>query len=208
MKKKFVIDTNVILSDPQCIYKFEDNDVYIPLIVVEEFDRHKKGQEEKARNAREFSREIDKLRQLGKLSEGVELHTGSKLFVTVVKPDTDIPLGLDLSINDDLIIYTALQLGAIVVSRDTNVRLKCDALNVPSCAAAKRLGFEFEGVFRQATIYKKRNRDTAWYSILDREWPSIKQAFENWLIAENFDSGGNQLSSLSSKMQMALRAIR
>lgn len=85
---------------------------------------------------------------------------------------------------------------------------KCDALNAPSCAAAKRLGFEFEGVFRQATIYKKRNRDTAWYSILDREWPLIKQTFENWLKAENFDSGGNQLSSLSSKMLEALKSIR
>ena len=85
---------------------------------------------------------------------------------------------------------------------------KCDALNAPSCAAAKRLGFEFEGIFRQATIYKQRNRDTAWYSILDREWPSIKQTFKNWLKTENFDSGGNQLSSLSSKMLGALKSIR
>ena len=85
---------------------------------------------------------------------------------------------------------------------------KCDALNAPSCAAAKRLGFEFEGIFRQATIYKQRNRDTAWYSILDRDWPSIKHIFENWLKAENFDSDGNQLSSLSSKMLEALKSIR
>jgi hypothetical protein len=80
---------------------------------------------------------------------------------------------------------------------------KCDSLNAPSCAAAKRLGFEFEGIFRQATIYKKRNRDTAWYSILDREWPMIKPAFEKWLNSNNFDVGGRQKSSLS---QLVLQA--
>ena len=81
---------------------------------------------------------------------------------------------------------------------------KCDALNTPSCNAAKRLGFEFEGIFRQATIYKQRNRDTAWYAILDREWPLIKQAFEAWLSHDNFDPEGKQNSSLSEMMRIAL----
>ncbi len=81
---------------------------------------------------------------------------------------------------------------------------KCDALNTPSCNAAKRLGFEFEGIFRQATIYKQRNRDTAWYAILDREWPLIKQAFEAWLSHDNFDPEGKQNSSLSKMMRIAL----
>ena len=81
---------------------------------------------------------------------------------------------------------------------------KCDALNTPSCKAAKRLGFEFEGIFRQATIYKQRNRDTAWYAVLDREWPVIKQAFETWLRHDNFDPEGKQNSSLSEMMRIAL----
>jgi L-amino acid N-acyltransferase YncA len=81
---------------------------------------------------------------------------------------------------------------------------KCDALNAPSCAAAKRLGFEFEGIFRQATIYKQRNRDTAWYSIIDREWPVIRQVFENWLSSDNFDADGKQQTSLSESMRQAL----
>jgi RimJ/RimL family protein N-acetyltransferase len=81
---------------------------------------------------------------------------------------------------------------------------KCDALNAPSCAAAKRLGFEFEGIFRQATIYKQRNRDTAWYSIIDREWPVIKQVFENWLSSDNFDADARQRTSLSESMRQAL----
>jgi PhoH-like ATPase len=130
LSKKFVLDTNVILSDPLCIYKFENNEVHIPLIVIEEVDKHKKGQEEKARNARTFSREIDSLREQGKLSEGVDLKTGGRLFLTVVKSENDVPLGLDLSINDDLILYTAFKMDAIVVSQDLNVRLKADAINV------------------------------------------------------------------------------
>lgn len=74
---------------------------------------------------------------------------------------------------------------------------KCDALNSPSRAAALRLGFCFEGIFRQATVYKERNRDTAWYSIIDCEWPLLKTAFLRWLAPENFDDGGNQQTRLS-----------
>lgn len=75
---------------------------------------------------------------------------------------------------------------------------KCDALNAPSRDAAVRLGFEFEGIFRQATIYKARNRDTAWYSIIDKDWPRIKAAFERWLDPANFDTQGRQRKRLSS----------
>ncbi len=75
---------------------------------------------------------------------------------------------------------------------------KCDALNEPSIQAAKRLGFTYEGTFRQAAIYKQRNRDTAWFSITDHEWPGIKDSFEQWLAPANFDDGGRQIRSLSS----------
>ena len=64
-------------------------------------------------------------------------------------------------------------------------------------AAAIRLGFKFEGVWRQANVYKGRNRDTAWFSILDSEWPAIKNAFDHWLAPENFDAEGRQLTRLS-----------
>ena len=73
---------------------------------------------------------------------------------------------------------------------------KCNALNTPSCKAAERFGFQFEGIFRQATISKNRNRDTAWYSILDEEWPQLELGFEQWLSEENFDDVGQQLRSL------------
>lgn len=75
---------------------------------------------------------------------------------------------------------------------------KCNALNLPSRQAAVRLGFSFEGVFRQAAVIKGRNRDTAWYSILDSEWSAMRQAFETWLVPENFDADGVQRRSLSS----------
>lgn len=75
---------------------------------------------------------------------------------------------------------------------------KCDSLNAPSRAAAERYGFRFEGIFRQAVVYKGRNRDTAWYSILDHEWPALKAAFERWLDPANFDAAGRQRVSLSA----------
>lgn len=74
---------------------------------------------------------------------------------------------------------------------------KCHWLNAPSRAAAIRYGFLFEGIHRQALVMKGRNRDTAWYSILDSEWPAIRTAFETWLSAENFDEHGRQRQSLS-----------
>jgi len=69
---------------------------------------------------------------------------------------------------------------------------KCDSLNAPSRAAAERFGFTFEGVFRNAVVYKGRSRDTAWYSITDQEWPPIRSAFEAWLDPANFDQRGRQ----------------
>ena len=74
---------------------------------------------------------------------------------------------------------------------------KCDALNAASRAAAQRLGFSYEGVFRQASIYKGRNRDTAWYAMIDGEWPALDAAFRRWLDPENFDAQGNQRARLS-----------
>jgi RimJ/RimL family protein N-acetyltransferase len=76
---------------------------------------------------------------------------------------------------------------------------KCDALNAPSRAAAARLGFRFEGIHRQAVIYKGRSRDTAWFSILDHEWPALRAGFERWLSSENFDAAGRQRAALAVK---------
>ncbi len=76
---------------------------------------------------------------------------------------------------------------------------KCNSLNLPSKAAAERLGFTFEGTFRQATVNKGRNRDTDWYSIIDSEWPALQTEFERWLDDANFDAQGQQRSRLQMR---------
>jgi RimJ/RimL family protein N-acetyltransferase len=83
---------------------------------------------------------------------------------------------------------------------------KCDHLNAPSRAAALRYGFQFEGIFRQAVIYKGRSRDTAWFSMIDSEWPAVRSGFEEWLRPENFDGAGKQLKRLSDLIDQARSA--
>jgi RimJ/RimL family protein N-acetyltransferase len=75
---------------------------------------------------------------------------------------------------------------------------KCNALNAASRAAAQRYGFSYEGIFRQARVDKGRNRDTAWYAMIDKEWPVLDRAFRRWLELRNFDKSGRQRTSLSA----------
>ncbi|MDR3494318.1 MAG: GNAT family protein [Ancalomicrobiaceae bacterium] len=81
---------------------------------------------------------------------------------------------------------------------------KCDNANEPSKRAATRFGFAFEGVFRQHMIVKGHNRDTAWFSIVDSEWPALEQAFDTWLAADNFDADGKQKQRLGELTAKAL----
>jgi RimJ/RimL family protein N-acetyltransferase len=145
---------------------------------------------------------------------------GDPLFFTVVDASSDEPIGLTsyLRITPP---HGVIEVGHLVYSpRLQRTRAateamflmmervfalgyrryewKCDALNAPSRAAAQRLGFSFEGIFRQAITYKGRNRDTAWYSIIDREWPELRAAFQRWLELANFDAQGRQRTSLSA----------
>ncbi len=83
---------------------------------------------------------------------------------------------------------------------------KCDDLNEPSRRAATRLGFTYEGTFRQALVYKQRNRDTAWYAILDTQWPALEASFLQWLAPENFNGDGKQRQSLQQFQARARRA--
>ncbi|WP_261844354.1 GNAT family N-acetyltransferase [Aliamphritea ceti] len=80
---------------------------------------------------------------------------------------------------------------------------KCDSQNQQSQKTAARLGFTFEGIFRQAITYKGRNRDTAWLSVIDKEWPVLKQAFQQWLAADNFNTQGQQLKTLQEMQTLA-----
>ena len=78
---------------------------------------------------------------------------------------------------------------------------KCDSLNERSCQSAKRLGFTFEGIFRQHNIVKGHNRDTAWFSIINKEWNSVKNNYLTWLDKKNFNGAGYQIESLTNLMQ-------
>ena len=84
---------------------------------------------------------------------------------------------------------------------------KCDSLNAPSRAAAMRFGFSYEGLFRQAVVYKGRNRDTAWYAMIDRDWPALQAAYSAWLAPGSFDSDGTQRVSLRSLTAPLLHAV-
>src|SRR5512141_3482148 len=109
MKKVFVLDTNVLLHDPKSIFSFEDNDVVIPIVVIEELDKFKKGVDEVGRNARQVSRILDEYRQKGKLSQGVQLDGGGCLRVELNPQSPDrLPTALIATKADNRILATAL----------------------------------------------------------------------------------------------------
>src|SRR5512140_2665283 len=111
MKKLFVLDTNVLLHDPRAIFSFEDNDVIIPIVVIEELDKFKKGIDEIGRNARQVSRILDDYRQKGKLSQGVQLEGGGNLRVELNHQSTEnLPSELIATKADNRILATALNL--------------------------------------------------------------------------------------------------
>lgn len=139
--KTYVLDTNVLLSDPRSIYAFQENNIIIPLIVIEELDNHKSRQDEIGKNARDVSRELDKLRGVDgqSLFTGISLPNGGTLKVQKTKNNLIDMLPSDLTINkaDNVLIAFMIDLrrvdhDAILVSRDINVRLKCDSVEVPS----------------------------------------------------------------------------
>ncbi|NTW57877.1 MAG: PhoH family protein [Nitrospirae bacterium] len=136
MKKVFVLDTNVLLHDPRAIFSFEDNDVVVPIVVIEELDKFKKGIDEIGRNARQVSRILDEYRQKGKLSQGVKLEGGGCLRVELNHQSPErLPNELIATKADNRILATALNLKhddlpVILVTKDTNLRIKADALGM------------------------------------------------------------------------------
>ncbi|HAW85742.1 MAG TPA: phosphate starvation-inducible protein PhoH [Spirochaetaceae bacterium] len=132
--KIFVIDTNVLIHYPEALMSFKDNEIVIPLQVLEELDRLKTEHEQRGRSAREAIRYLDTYAKKGNLHEGVKLENGSILRVSLEQPDTT-PRGLDIAINDNRIILCALKLkndGRLVffVSKDINARVKATALGI------------------------------------------------------------------------------
>jgi PhoH-like ATPase len=134
MVKTYVLDTNILLSDPDALFKFDDNNLVLPITAIEEVDRRKKDQNEVGRNARQVGRNLKNLKKLGRLDAGVNLKTGGTLKVAVALSQILIRLPLDLDENtaDNRILAVALQYKAILVTNDTNLAIKAEALGVPS----------------------------------------------------------------------------
>jgi PhoH-like ATPase len=135
MEKIYVLDTNVVLHDPKAIFSFEDNQVIIPMIVLEEVDQQKKRQDSVGQNARVFSRYLDELREEYKLSEGAKLDNGGLLKAeTTVQELTRLPSLFDETKADNFILETALKvaeetdLNVILVSKDINMRIKASII--------------------------------------------------------------------------------
>ena len=140
MKKNYVLDTNVLLHDPRAIFRFEDNDVVIPIFCIEEVDQFKREGSERGRNARQIARVLDDLRdQGGSLSRGIDLTSGGTLRVAVPAKRPELPSALDKASMDQAILQTAFDVReqgggrpTIFVTMDTNLRIRADALGMVS----------------------------------------------------------------------------
>lgn len=136
MRKAFILDTNVLLFDPQALFKFGNNDVIIPIVVVEEIDRFKREMSENGRHARMFSRFVDELRADGELSKGVKLPNGGTLAVELGSHQP-LPMELQMDKADNRILALAISLKkdqpkrpVVFVTKDVNLRIKADALGI------------------------------------------------------------------------------
>lgn len=138
MKKTFVLDTNVLLHDPNAIFRFEDNDVVLPMTIIEELDLFKKQPEMTGRNARQVSRSLDQLRKQGHLTKPITLDHGGTLLVALCNRETlaTLPPELEGDLADNTILAVALQYKqkcqcpVVLISKDTNLRIKADALGL------------------------------------------------------------------------------
>jgi PhoH-like ATPase len=140
MKKNYVLDTNVLLHDPQSMFRFEDNDVVIPIFVIEEIDQFKHEGNERGRNARTISRLLDGLRERnGSLAKGVPLEKGGTLRVALPLSRKALPVAIDPSKADHLILQTAIETRdstpdrpTVLITMDTNLRIRADTLGIPA----------------------------------------------------------------------------
>ena len=138
-KKTYVLDTNVYLTDASSIFKFGNNDILLPFKVLEEIDKHKKRQDAVGRNARMIIRTLDELRAKGSLSKGVRISKGKGLVFARHQDMSLLPEEFDRQDPDNIIISSALcennnngRRKVVVVTRDINMRIKCDALGIAS----------------------------------------------------------------------------
>jgi PhoH-like ATPase len=173
MKKTYVLDTNVLINDPQAIFSFDDNTVIIPMIVIEELDKLKNGHDA-GQSARQVSRLLDTLREKGNLATGIDLPNGGRLKIESlqVSMSSIMPVELqDAKIYDNVLIATAKRLSAasktdpvILVSKDVNVRIKCDTLGLISQDYLKnRVTTDEKGFYTGVVVVE----DQSYKSVID-----------------------------------------
>lgn len=209
MKKTFVLDTNVLLHNSNCIESFADNTVVIPMAVIEELDKFKSNNDELGRNARQVIRRLDRLRKRGRLGEGVPMDNGGLLKIVTDKmlpQDSD----LELDIPDNKIIRVAYHLQkngerVIFVSKDINARLKSDALGIQTMDFEKqKVNFEelYTG-YRTVRLSTQRIAEFEQNGILKIKIPTIFPNEFVMLVSEN----GQQPEPAENKTPLIARAI-
>jgi len=132
MTKTYVLDTNVLLNDPEAMFKFDDNNVIIPITVIEEIDNHKKDQSDLGRNSRQVARNLKECRKLGMLNEGVDLKSGGTLRIEVAlrRVLDRLPLDLDEDLADNRILAVAIQCNGILITNDSNLAIKAEGVGI------------------------------------------------------------------------------
>jgi PhoH-like ATPase len=181
MKKNYVLDTNVLINDPECIFKFQDNNVFLPIYVLEEIDNFKKDQTERGRNARAITRHLDSLRATGSLAAGVSVADGT-LKIIVPKNRRELNVAINPSLADHAILETALSIRdedstitTVLVTMDLNLRCRADALGLNSEA------YESQAVDVQDIVSGIVDLDVEWTD-LDRFYNQKSvMVGDNWM---------------------------
>lgn len=220
MKKTYVLDTNILLSDPHCFRNFQDNDLVIPILVLEELDRHKGRSDEVGRNCREVSRELDKLGEIKPLKDGVSLPSGGTLRVASSPSGYSELLPPDLvngSSVDNMIIGFVLKLmrdssnegtpSPILVSKDINVRVKCSSLGISAQDyLSDRVSDSMDALYTGVKVVHVENGIVDdFYAGGVYNWIDVLQpgesAYPNQiLVIKSVDEEGNTINSALSRV--------
>lgn len=181
MRKNYILDTNILIYDPQSIFSFEDNNLYVPIYVLEELDKLKSEQSLRGRNSREACRLIDNLRFDGHLSDGVPINDGGK-FIVYVPTERVIPkVAIDLNNMDNAILQSALdiqgrdELKTILVTMDVNLRIRADSLGL------------------QTASYESSSVDTNSMRTGYKEVEASEQDINELFVTKGFDVGSDEL---------------
>lgn len=217
--KNYVLDTCVLLHDPESINNFQENNVYIPFVVLEELDKFKKNNDETGRNCRQVTRMFDELRLKGHLTKGVKLDNGGTLYVTSAYTGPGQPQ-LDLKINDNMILSTAAVLAdaqkgteTFLVTNDINLRVKADSVGVKAEAFGKKKGDHKDNTYSgvqelnvnpEAFIEFKRN---GWTEFTKEDATALNVHPNQYVVLDRSDSKSKAFARYDAKTSRLVKLI-